>query len=420
MKRIKVGFWGGLSDVLFSTKDGRFYFYEIESEEVHCKYGGQQYYVSRSGMSGAGFLLPKDENNDVILFGTYRVDIKGTEQAIKKVYSVNEEETNWNRGLETKKPIFGYTPIRAHKGFDFNFPIILTDGKKVCFVRVEDVKETLLCWEEKIGQKKELEWFDSFGKPHVLQWEFFNPSKFQKVNALRFIQLYEPREARKILEVEEDTSLFSKKIGIVKDKGKDRWFHSENGFFDVLWDQDPRNKTDEIAAGWRSEGDGFYWRRASNGVECFMEIERQKLSNGKYVVQEETPKWIDFEEFLEVLEFYSQDIQHFKDYFHRKVLAKARKDYIYASKRNKDTEKERESTLNTMKKNADIVLCVQDSLDTGNCIEGTKNFLSENNIHLDEDGYCKIGDILKNPNLAKMLKNFSFRKVIELKLLPED
>ena len=141
MKRIKVGFWGGLSDVLFSTKDGRFYFYEIESEEVHCKYGGQQYYVSRSGMSGAGFLLPKDENNDIILFGTYRVDIKGTEQAIKKVYSVNEEETNWNRGLETKKPIFGYTPIRAHKGFDFNFPIILTDGKKVCFVRVEDVKE---------------------------------------------------------------------------------------------------------------------------------------------------------------------------------------------------------------------------------------------------------------------------------------
>ena len=67
--RIDVDFGGGYDSIIYSVKENRFYSYEQETEEVHSRYAGRQYYSSRSGMSGAGFLEVDPANNDLILFG---------------------------------------------------------------------------------------------------------------------------------------------------------------------------------------------------------------------------------------------------------------------------------------------------------------------------------------------------------------
>jgi len=426
-RRISTEFWGVESDILYSVRKKEFYFYEIEFEKIHRKYGGRKYYSSQTGLSGAGYIEPEEKDNDIIFFGSYRIDIKGVEQRIKKVYLVREDGQVRQEGKE----IFGYVPIKGHKGFDFDFPVVLSDGRKVCFVTEEEVQETLLCWNEQEGQTKEFVYFKSSGEKELLKWELFNPHKFTKLDALRFVDLKKIKENQEIIEnhKEEDESLFSRKLRIVREKGEKKWFHlNKNNIFDYFWAKDPREIKGGIVNGWNGNGKGFFWKRVHDRVLSFMEIKRKSLSKGKYELEKISPDWVsrdsliwvEFEEDLEILEFYSKDVSHFQEYFERKCLEKARKDFIYAIRQHKTKKQEAREILKMMEKSKDIPIRIQDSLEVGNCLRGTEIFIKENNISLDEDGYVYIRDLLENPNIKNMLNEFSFRKTISYKLLSEE
>jgi len=398
-KRIEVRFSGGYDSILYSVKDNRFYSYEREIDELHARYGGRQYYSSRSGLSGAGFLEVDPANNDLIIFGYYRTDAC-CEQHRETVHLVDGQ------------PVFGYAPIISHEGIDNNAPFVLTDGSKVAFVSAWNVRDILLGWKEIEGKEIELTWYDQYGYAGRLTFQLYNPDHFRGVRATRFIDLRYAREQKGDLQPRYEV-LFERKLNICTNGS--RWFHLHiDGFLDLMWDEDPRQIVGEIVAGWQGTGDGLYWRRGRTGVEAFIEIPRASLNGGKYVVEGETSEWIDYEENFSVLEWFSKEVDEWKEYFRSKLLTKARQDYVYARQRaGIDTRR-------LMEQNREVRICVQDSLDVGNCPVGTQQFIEKYRIEADEDGCTTIGELLDNEHIDEMLRNFAFQKVIHHKLVDPD
>lgn len=398
--RIDVDFGGGYDSILYSVKDNRFYSYEQETEEVHNRYGGRQYYSSRSGMSGAGFLEVDPANNDLILFGYYRTDASG-EQKIAIVHTVNGQ------------PIFGYAPIISHEGIDNSAPFVLTDGNKVAFVYADQVRDTLLKWEEIEGKEIGLTWYDQYGDANKLTFHLCNPNHFRGVRATRFIDLRHAREATREMTTSSG-SLFEQKLNLVN-KDNCCWFHLNiDGIFDMKWDENPRDIEGEIVQGWNGAGDGLYWRRGRNGVQAFMDIKRSELNGGKYVVEGETAEYIDYERDFSILEWFSKDVDGWKPYFVGMLTKKARQDYIYARQRSGI------DTRRLMEQNPEARICIQDSLDCGNCRPGTDDFIKRYGIEVEGDGCTSVAKLLENKNIDEMLRNFSFQKVVHYKLVDPD
>lgn len=396
-RKIDMQFGGGYNTILYSARRNCFFAYEQEAVEIHSKYGGRQYYSSRTGLSGAGFLEVDPINNDLIQFGYYRTDAMN-EQRIETVHTVN--------GC----PVFGYAPIISHGGIDQNAPFVLADGRKVAFVHACDVRDTILKWEGIKGKEIKLNYYDRYGHKEKLTFQLYNPDHFREVRATRFIDLRGAREATREMTTSSE-SLFEQKLNIVNNDGY-RWFHlSIDGIFDMKWDEDPREIVGEVVPGWYGAGDGLYWRRGRNGVKVFMEIKRSSLNGGKYVVDGKTSEFIDYEQNFSILEWFSKDIDAWKKHFVAQVTKKTRMDYVYAC------QCVGIDTYELMKQHPDVRVCLQDSLDVGNCRSASEEFVEQYKIKLDEDGYTAIKALLENPNIDEMLRNFNFQKTIHYKLV---
>ena len=299
------------------------------------------------------------------------------------------------------RPIFGYAPIIGHKGTDYSFPFVLTDGEKVVFVPSHEVRNVLLGWKEIEGKEIEVTWYDRYDDAKKFTFQLYNPWRYRGVRATRFVDLRYIREQNELYPICTNGS---------------QWFHLHiDGFLDKKWDEDPRQIVGEIIAGWYGAGDGLFWRRRSEiEVEAFMEIPRTELSNSKYVVEGETSEFIDYEQNFSVLEWFSKGLDEWKEYFHSKLVKKARQDYVYARQRaGVDTRR-------LMEQNPNVQICIQDSLDVGNCRLGTEDFIKRYGIEIESDGCISVAKLLENKNIDEMLRNFSFQKVVHYKLLDPD
>ena len=304
--------------------------------------------------------------------------------------------------------MFGYAPIISHKGIDNNAPFVLTDGNKVAFVSAGEVRDTLLKWEEIEGKEIGLTWYDQYGYANKLTFQLYNPDHFRGVRATRFIDLRHAREATR--DRYPGQTVFEQRLNIVEVNGE--WYHRNvDGIFDQKWSDNPRDIEGEIVQGWNGAGDGLYWRRGFHGVQAFMEIKRSELNGGKYVVEGETSEFVDYEQDFSVLEWFSKELDEWKEYFHSKLLKKTRQDYVYARQRSGI------DTRRLMEENREARICIQDSLDVGNCRPGTDDFIKRYGIKTDNDGCATIGSLLDNEHIDEMLKNFSFQKVIHYKLV---
>lgn len=398
MKRIDLEFGQGSDAILFSAKSGKFFSFEKNGKELHELYGGKTYYTSRTGLTGAGYLEIGPADNDLIRFGYYRTDAR-CEQRIETVHTVNG------------RPIFGYSPITSHGGIDHSKPFVLSDGHKVAFVSCWDVRTTLLEWDELRGKEINIEYYTSGGYEYTHTSELYNPQHFRGVRFTRFVNL--ESERRDTNGLGPDSSLFARKLSICEYEGK--FFHlNVDGIFDKMWETDPREIKGEVVNGWIGEGNGLYWRRRRDDIETFIEIKRADFAGGKYVVESETGEWLDYEQNFSVLEWFSKDAEEWREYFVPKLTLKARQDYVYA-RQSKGID-----TRRLMEKNPDTLICIQDSLDTGNCLTGTQSFIKRYNIEVNDDGCTTVKELLRNEKVGEILKDFSFQKVVHYKLLDPD
>jgi len=291
-------FGGGGDTIVYSLVSSRFFSYEKNREELHEVYGGKPYYTSWSGLSGAGFLEPDPETNDLLLFGWYRTDAGREQSDATTVHSVDGRE------------VFGYAPITSHGGIDVTAPFVLTDGRKVAFVHASQVQSTLLAWNQTSGREITLVWYDGEGVERELVFMLHNPSHFRGVRATRFVDLREPREvviASGYYRGSGET-MFERKLGIVK--SGEEWYHiSPDGFFDQRWLEDPRQSADEQIIGtWMHTTGGLFWRRRyDNSVEAFMEAEAG----------------FAHEEYYTVLEWYSKAVWDWEEIFAERLRERA-------------------------------------------------------------------------------------------------
>lgn len=403
MKKVyQVAYGQGMDSVLFSVSMNKFFSFETESASLADWYTVNQYYTSRSGLSGAG-TIPAD--GDLIPFGVYRSDSAGMQRK-EQVHEVNGQ------------PIFGYAPVISHHGIDCAAPFVLTDGRKVAFVHGSDVKETLLHWGEvEVTKEISVTWYGSWGGKTEEKFFLCNPHRFGGVDALRFVDLRQARTQFQECERERRLlceSLFERTLNLWRsDSVRGPVYHlSRLGYLDKVWEYHPSTLSgEEIVEGWFGTGDGLYYRRRRSDVQAFLEVSRKSISEGKYVLEGETPEYVDFEQNFSVLEWYSRSQEEWRDFFVTKATKKARQDFVYIRTRTGvDTKR-------LMETNLEVEICLQDSYDTGNCEVGTANFISQFNIKVSDRGCITVAELLKNPGIEAMLKNFDFQKVINHKLI---
>jgi hypothetical protein len=275
-KRIECSFGGGSDTPILDLQQGILYSYELNRAELHNKFGGMQYYSSRSGLSGAGF-IPLTNTNSLVKFGWYRTDIFRYEQ---------------HRELITDN-IWGYAPIKSHGGIDHTKPVVLTDGTKVAFVNESEIVSVLADWNNFYSYEINFEYFLTDGIERNNSFLFYNPHKFRGVNPLRFIDLSDLQ----IEQYEHVGDSLHAKLSIVKTEAG--YFHlNKLGYYDQFFKEDPHILSGVEINGFSLLGDGFIVRREGNSMNVFMEIDRDQT-----------------EQKISIFQWFSKSIEEWKAYF---------------------------------------------------------------------------------------------------------
>jgi hypothetical protein len=389
--RIDASYGGGRDTVFLAARTGEILSYEKDGEELHSRYGGEQYYRSRSGLSGAGYLEPKPQDNDLIEVGYYY--------------------TNAREIWYPEKSPFGYVklyvPIKSHGGVQYKYPVVMLNevDSRIAFLphwQKGDTNRYLLQELKKFDsldldfQAKETTYFlPPENEPRVFGFSFANPQKCRGVRITRF---FTPPGGE---ELTPEPSLLSSRLHLQEFEGG--WFHRhQDGYWDMSFPVNPREIYGEIAEGWVGDGEGLFWRRdAWKGyIEAFVEIERSERYR-----HENLPTLVEYEEVFPILDWFSKPSEEHRKTLLTKVIHKTRKDYVYACHQ----EKSPEELLQTMGNNPDAVITVEHSLEMGNCELGTRRFMTEHHILEDQK---TLGELLENPQIGEMINNYHFRKVV--------
>lgn len=185
------------------------------------------------------------------------------------------------------------------------------------------------------------------------------------------------------------------------------WFHQHpDGFFDQVWNTDPRQITGEIVEGWICDGDGFFWKRRDMEISTFLEVPRRSISNSRYA-KEELSKYIEYEKEYSVLEWFAKFPNEFRKDIEKAILKKARIEYVHAGNRLNNKEKIKE----LMEMHRDSQVSLDDALDLGYCKPGISRFIDQYKIQLNNDS-CTVGTLLDHSSLDEMLKNSAFRSIM--------
>lgn len=393
---MNLDYFGGSDTILYSVIDNKFFSYEMEFDEIHTLYGGEWYYKSCSGLSRSGYISNVD---DLIEFGFYRTDCSN-EQQKQIVHCVDG------------KSIFGYVPIKSHKGIDPSMPVVLTDGQNIVFSSKNSVRDVLLNWRDlskHLDDPKKINCqYVEGGELINAEFTLYNPTKWSKLNALRFADLREIRHDHHNIQVDEERSLTEVRCGIYKNTNQNLWYHRSNlGYYDAVYNSNPYDDDELpiIINNWCIDNDGIRFKRKGINVESFIEVEREIVFPKLYI--NGMPRYIHYENNdMPVIEWYGNVDNNIKFLF-KQLKLKAIEDYKYS--RSNDIA----FIKNLMIEHREIIINKSDSFSVGNCVPGTDEFITKYKL---KDG-CTIGDLLDHPLIdEEMLKLYDFRKVIYAKL----
>lgn len=418
--KIDVEYGRGKDTPLFSITENKFYLYGQESNVLHTRYGGKQYYESRSGKSGAGFFQPTIGENDLIVFGHYRTDVSSVhEQRCRIVWQFVQ-----HMDLE---PIFGYAPLDYHGGkIDQKRPFILSDGQTVVFLQDNEILETLKNW-KKILDNEENQlttinitvYHPRTGAPEKVSYYLYNPHGFCGVNALRFVDLrrFRPTDNDRANYPSDNRisvrrMILTKIINIELNDDLERievplWLFTDKlGYFNTRLDVDPLKIRGEIGDGWCGDGHGLIWKQGRYYVSTILEMRRRVLSRvvGATMTFPGASEWVEYEEDISVLDWYTMKSGERYQHMLQKLVEKTRKEaFLHFA-----DEKYSQTFQNLLQEHREFIITIQDSLDSGNCWPGTNQFLEEYNL----PNEISLGALLDHKQWLEMIKYWSFRKVL--------
>jgi hypothetical protein len=284
--RMHIEFGGGSDAVFYDVARRDVVSYELavredvpEEDFFHRRYGGETYYRSRTGLSGAGWyesaLAPY-----LVRFGWYRTDA-----------GIYEQERRRVDASRPNNPLYGYLPIRSHKGVDRTAPAVLVtceatvleSAPTVAFVPVHAVDEVIRDWAKVEEEAKSLQipyycLHDNCLERQSFEVRFWSRKcPFRGVNLVRFLdQALDPvRDAARRTEV--CGNMVANLLHIYPIGSQ--WGHwNALGYCDQVWGQDPRDMVGPLAEGWYALGAGVFIRRCPGpdglGVKVLCSISR--------------------------------------------------------------------------------------------------------------------------------------------------
>jgi len=189
--RIDVNYKGGESSCFVSLKDNRVWHYEHDREVMHNLYGGEQYYTSITGLSGAGYLNPPTSENDLLEVGYYRTDAAEQRHIRVDGYRI-------------------YVPIKSHGPSEGPF-VIADDNTVILSNSISCIIHYLRNWENLNGEDfiknktVELSWFSSDGQEFTKKVKLMADYKWAHVDIRRFLLMEtEKRYGRLVTETADE------------------------------------------------------------------------------------------------------------------------------------------------------------------------------------------------------------------------
>jgi len=435
-KKISLSFAGGSTDVLYSAKLARFFSYEKNRDLLHQIYGGKAYYTSGSGLTGAGYLSVSEIDNDLILWGHYMVG--GTIPTNKKVVGFYQPYPNHEYYNVVREPLYGYAPISAHLGLVPELPFVLSDGNTVAFLREHEIPEGIKNWQKikKICLKKNLpyvemeDWWS--GGEYIpydreMTWGFYNPCHFKGINALQFVDLSDASQRvgkiwKQISGAEMDypftaETLFVAPVRYYANGRENEEWVSKNpyGIFDNRFNFHPRLVDGELGIGkWIGDGNGVIWRRQGLSVHCFLELSwTEFLEKNPQMDYEGHPSWIEFEEFVSAMDWFSMTREQRHERLGNGISAKiqARLD---EKSRQEAYERQIQEGLkpfrDVLMEHTELIVTFGDSLSAGNCEPGTQRFCDH--FGLDPEMPLTIGQLVELKSFDRMIEMDEFQRVL--------
>lgn len=401
MKRKISTHWQGDSISCFWTPDGVQRYHPgagNDVEDLHRRYGGKCYYESRSGASGAGYLLPRP-GDILIRLGFYRVDTgPGPGNQKREIVGTWENSQGWEDA-----PIWGYAPI-VNGGApedDYYLPIVLTDGMRICFVSQHHhsggpdaghfaraiANWDCLPWNE--AREIVVPFHNYSGRTEKNFLLLANG--FRGVNALRFADLREAQDFARDQAEMCSSSRWSNVLDVGVQGGRVYVFDPLFGYVSDTFSYAPTQSWPGQINGWdvdtESPGKLFCYRQVSNFRVAAMAVNLE--------TDEEFER-----EFLAAI----FDPEEAQTELFRELRNKERRAAVIAR-----MEEYSENIIRrTLEENPLMVVSLADSVAAGNCEYGTKRFLEQFGL----EGKCTARELLEHPQFDSLLKNAAFRKVI--------
>lgn len=390
MRRINTSYAGDGMSCFWTRSEGFMRYHpDCDLETLHQLFGGDHYYSSGSGKTGAGFLLP---GADQILmeFGYYRVDTgHGPGHQKKKPVGVTR----------LGKPIFGYVPVvnggDPERVPPYRYvPVVLTDGGRVYFLPLHSSSE----FGEVIDKWDDLPWHTE-GKeitvPYITGTSRYQgeityrllSNGFYGVNALRFVDLRIPiGYAESLLDSERVSFRWESILSVFRLDSRIYVFDPLFGFITDVFINWPREVN-----GWairQLEGDRlFCWKQSSNYRVETMAVD---LNTGEeYEAVFQAPVFDETKAESELLDKLSRKVQA------TKILSNYEKSSM-------------ETVRKILKDRPDMTITMEDSYQIGNCAPGTEEFMRKYRL----ESPITARELLEHDYFEAMIDNDAFRRVI--------
>lgn len=397
MKKRRVNvYWGGSGYSCFWTPEGTLYYHPEQDRNIlHETYGGENYYISLSGLSGAGFLQPR--SGDVLVeLGFYRTDT-GPGPGHQKRRMVGETGEG--------RPIWGYAPVANGGLLKRNYPLVLTDGERIVFVNPypynggADAGHFVraiqgwddLPWDE--AREISVHYHEYAEKKDTKRFKLLS-NGFRGVNALRFADLREVQDTAQsymdILPGHRWMNILSAHVD--RDDDQVVVFDPLFGYISDIFPYSPPERE------WPGQINGWDVDTETPGLMfCYRQVNNFRVV--AMAVNLETNE--EFEEEFLAAGFDPETAQ--KELF-RELRNKERRAAVIA----RMGEYSENVIRRTLEENPNMVISLADSTTAGNCEYGTKRFLEQ--FGLQESQTAQ--ELLENPRFEEILRNAAFRKVV--------
>ena len=353
MKRLTLSWGAGFSSHFIDLKNKKVHVYSGNAE-LHEEFGGTCYYTSRSGASGEGFITKNLDN--ILEIGSYR---KCWEQdfgqSINNVYVLYPEDSG---------------------------PVVVTDLKNRCAFFpaewdnqywVNELINGIRGFQDLDFQTKKIFYYKNPSKKDYFEIQFYNPNNEGGINLERFIEIPGDTKADEGIFTDRETFL-TKALNLRESKDWPLYcfIHPKTGLIKDIFSDPYVYPEENLNYGWKSCGEGIFCKRENEVINSF--IERERPNNLKC---EGLSDFCEYEKVFNVFEWNSPEA---KIILENALLKKMREDYLYARRASG------REILNQMIRNPETSICIQDSLDAGNCMPGTMSFINRFDVKVNEKG----------------------------------